>query len=465
VAILAALVLPAAAALIAHGGAFPRGQVAFAVSSVAATLAVSALAGWSGAALRSPAILALVGLAVVSALSALWTIGSPDDALRWGAVIAGLALIALASSIAAERIGAVPIAALIAVLAAAAGLVGLYGVGARVEPLAQRLGGQWSAGGLLEYSPALALIQVASLPVLMASMARDRDGLAGLAAFGAGVAGAVLTLAGSRVELAIGIGVVGACAMAARWVGVSAVMILAAAGVAATAGGLADAVAGGYARPYAVGGDAPRLAALAAIVVGAPVLWLVQRRALRGWASGAGPARGLAVAAVTVPVSAALLAAALTPDSGPQAEPVSGFAHGRPALWGAAVDAAADRPLGGAGSLSFYDASFPYQDPPAVRFAHSLPLESWVELGAAGAVLAVILYAGTAALVWSRRGTATAWLIGPGALAFLLANLFDWPWHLPAAGAVFALCLGALASPAENALGSGKARRPARAPP
>jgi hypothetical protein len=31
-------------------------------------------------------------------------------------------------------------------------------------------------------------------------------------------------------------------------------------------------------------------------------------------------------------------------------------------------------------------------------------------------------------------------------IAFLIANLFDWPWHLPVAGAVFALALGALAA-------------------
>ena len=95
----------------------------------------------------------MAGLAVVSALSAAWTIASPGDALRWGAVIGGLLLIALASSIVSERIGAAPIAALIAVLAVGAGLIGLYGVGARVEPLAQRLGGQWSAGGPLEARP------------------------------------------------------------------------------------------------------------------------------------------------------------------------------------------------------------------------------------------------------------------------------------------------------------------------
>ena len=408
-------------------------------------MGVIALGGWSGRALRTPVTLALAGLALLSALSAAWTIASPTAALRWAAVIAALVLVALSASIVTERIGARPIAALIAVLAGAAGLVGLYGAGARVEPLAQRLGGQWSAGGPLEYSPALALMQVSALPVLMAAMARCRQGWAALAGAGAGVAGAALALAGSRVELVLGIGIAAACCLTARRaIGVRPALILSAAALVATAGGIADAVAGSYVRPYVVGGDVPRLAGLAAIVIGAPGLWLLQRRALRASTSGSGRARAVAAAAVTLPLIGALLAAALTPDSGPQAEPVSGFAHGRPALWEAAVDVAEDRPLSGSGSLSFYDASLAYQEPPAVRFAHNLPLESWAELGAAGAMLTLLLYAGSLALVWSRRCTAAAWLVGPGTLAFLLANLFDWPWHLPAAGAIFALSLGAL---------------------
>ena len=147
-------------ALISHGGFFPRGQTAFALASVATFVIVLALVGWTPATVKSPAVLALAGLAALSAVSAFWTVASSDDALRWAAVIAGLVLVALASAAASSRVGIVPVAATIAVLAAIAGLIGLYGAGARVEPLAQRLGGQWSPGGPLEYSPALALMHV-----------------------------------------------------------------------------------------------------------------------------------------------------------------------------------------------------------------------------------------------------------------------------------------------------------------
>jgi hypothetical protein len=36
-------------------------------------------------------------------------------------------------------------------------------------------------------------------------------------------------------------------------------------------------------------------------------------------------------------------------------------------------------------------------------------------------------------------------------LAFLLTNLFDWPWHVPAAGAIFAIAVGGLAGSVREA--------------
>jgi O-antigen ligase len=256
----------------------------------------------------------------------------------------------------------------------------------------------------------------------------------------------VVALAGSRVELAIALAVVLACALTARLVGRSATTILAAAALGATAGGAADAIAGGYVPPYVTGGDAPRLAGLAAVVIGAGMLWHLQRRTLIAAAGGSRSTRTMAVAAVVVivPLACALVAAAVTPDSGAEAEPVSGFAHGRIEQWRAAVDTAEDRPLEGSGALSFYVASARYQEPPPVRFAHNLPLENWAELGTAGAALTLILYLGCAGLVWSRRGCPAVWLLGPAVVGFLVANLFDWPWHVPASGAVFAIALGAL---------------------
>ncbi len=418
--------------------------------AVSTSAAVVALAGWSPSAPRSPAVLALAGLAALSALSAAWTVASASDALRWGAVIGALTLIAVSASIVCARVGPMPIAAVIAIAAAVAGAVGLYGAGARVEPLAQRLGGQWSPAGR------------------RAARARPR------AASGIGAAGADgghgpspatawRRLRGSERRSRVrswrspapgwssrsGIAVAIACALtASRSIQVKATTTLAAAALAASAGGAADAVAGSYADPYVTGGNAPRLVGLAAIAISAAGLWALQRRALDAARSGRRSARARATAAVVVPLAAALLAAGLTPDSGPQAEPVAGFAHGRVAYWEAAVETASDRPLAGFGSLAFYQASLPYQDPPAVLFAHNLPLETWVELGVAGALLVAILYGGSAALVWSRRRSAAAWLLAPAVLAV--------PGREPARLAVAHPGLQAQSSPS----GRDRSRRP-----
>ena len=47
-------------------------------------------------------------------------------------------------------------------------------------------------------------------------------------------------------------------------------------------------------------------------------------------------------------------------------------------------------------------------------------------------------------LIDHARGRPDAWLVVPGVLAFLAANLVDWEWYLPLAGAAWALALGAV---------------------
>ncbi len=66
-------------------------------------------------------------------------------------------------------------------------------------------------------------------------------------------------------------------------------------------------------------------------------------------------------------------------------------------------------------------------------------------IGAAEGALAVALVALIVALVVRNLATAAGWLLGPGAVAYLVAMLIDWPWHVPAASATFAFILGALA--------------------
>jgi O-antigen ligase len=121
-----------------------------------------------------------------------------------------------------------------------------------------------------------------------------------------------------------------------------------------------------------------------------------------------------------------------------------GLVHGRTVQWHAAINTWLDRPLVGAGAGTYYQASLPHQGMSPTRFAHDLPLELAAELGVGGLALGVALYAAaTLALVRTRK-TAVAWLLGPAVATFLIANLFDWPWHLAGLGAVWSCAVGAL---------------------
>lgn len=225
----------------------------------------------------------------------------------------------------------------------------------------------------------------------------------------------------------------------------------------------AHVVMGGYAGPGASGGDASRLLGLLAIVGAGVAAWAAVLRMLPGSsrvprerrAGGggrdAGPGRGSGRAAAAAGVGLALaaavalagLAAFSTDTEAPGVEPVSGFDHGRAEEWGVAVDAALERPLVGAGADA-YALAAAEQGGGTTLYAHSLPLESWAELGPLGLALVVALYASTGALIWRLRGDPRAWLVAPAVAVFLLANLVDWPWHLAGAGAVWAAALGAL---------------------
>ncbi|HWF24030.1 MAG TPA: O-antigen ligase family protein, partial [Solirubrobacteraceae bacterium] len=123
-------------------------------------------------------------------------------------------------------------------------------------------------------------------------------------------------------------------------------------------------------------------------------------------------------------------------------EPNGGLFHGRLHLWDAALKVFAARPLAGSGADSFIVASARYQRSGPIAFAHDLPLELAAELGVVGLLLSLGLYATTGSALWRARNRAAAWLLGPGAGAFLAAGLIDWPWHLAGSGAVWAACTG-----------------------
>jgi O-antigen ligase len=179
------------------------------------------------------------------------------------------------------------------------------------------------------------------------------------------------------------------------------------------------AVAGGV---LALAGSRLSLA-MAVVVVG---VWIASRAHAR--------ARVATPAVLVVALLAGSLAFGLGGD----------FLHGRASTWGAALDTFADRPLAGAGADAFLAGSARHQGGQTVVFAHNLPLELAAELGVAGLLLAIALYATTLMALWRARETAAARLLGPAAAAFLVASLLDWPWHLAGSGAVWALAIGSV---------------------
>jgi hypothetical protein len=343
------------------------------------------------------------------------------------------------------RLGTVErIALVIALLAGITALMGLLGVALREEPWAQRIGGTWRPGGTFEYPPALALLQVSALPVLLTWMQRSRESVAMAATLGAALAAVTLALSESRLQ----VGLAGLVALApvvwpSATVGASRLRSAVAVALLLALGAAAALVVGGYSRPAATAGDAGRLLALAVVIGTAPTVWLMLRRVLPAGGTERRPRlrnrRAVAIGALAVAV---LVAAALLVS--PPVKGSGGFTPGRVELWGDAIATAAERPLAGWGIESFLVASAERQGEAPVRFAHDLPIELFVELGIAGLLLSLALYATSArALVRARTGAA-AWLLGPAVAAFLVANLVDWTWHLAGAAAVWALALGGL---------------------
>jgi O-antigen ligase len=376
----------------AGGGFGASARLCFAALAGAALLAALASAPEAVSVLvRQPAIVLLVALSALSALSALWSEGAPIDALRWALVVAGYAAVAIAAGAVAWRSGAGVLAVGIAAAATACAVIGLTATALHAEPSALLLDGAWRPAGPFEYPPALAMLQVAALPILLWAVARCRGALRVAAALATAIALATVILSGSRLQL-----------------GFAFLLLLGAA-------------AGAH------------------------------RGLFRSAESQRAPGRLGAAAAVIATLTACLAIAsiALTPgqDNGPLGVDLS---HGRGHTWSAAVETAGERPWLGSGAETFELASARNQGGTALHFAHNLPLEAWTELGVAGLALVLGLYATVGAAVWRVRRLPEVWLFGPGATLFLVANLVDWPWHLAGLGAVWAVCLGGVLAAASR---------------
>jgi len=447
-AVLIALLLGAAGVAVFWDGGFdavPQWTFA-AIGAAAALVALATDRERARELLTGAPVLVLLGIGVLDAISAAWTISSPSAALRAGAVAAGYAALVLAAGVAAQP--AQRVAAVIAGAAGATALMGLASAAVFSTAYAERIEGAWRPEGPFGYPPALALVQVFALPVMLGAMARARPLLAGIAAAGAATSAGVLVLNANRVSLGLAALVVGiALVLPERTVGAQRPLVLGAVVLLVGAGVAFHELMGSWVSRHAEAGAGRAMSTLA-VVGGLGAAWLLIRPGLSNSLLLAGKVSGkravvAGIAVLAVAVTAGLLSSGAL--SARRFHSHQGFTHGRTWMWSAGYHAALDRPLRGFGAGSFYRATVARQPGHGrvTRFAHNLPLELAVETGIAGLLLGLALYAVVGRSLWRARGSPALWLLGPAVAAFLLSNLVDWPWHLAGVGALFALALGA----------------------
>jgi len=272
------------------------------------------------------------------------------------------------------------VAGLIVTVAMVAGLSGLIGVAIEHPGLTSALQGATAADGLIGYSTALGLIQLASIPIWVRFAAKGGIRIRRVSLVALVITGMAIVAAHSRLVTA----------MAA----VLAVVILV--------------------WPLRILGAGRDRALLP----------------LAAWFSGV-----LVVAVLGVAGGSGLSSTAQ--------QVKQDVDHGRIGLWQDSLPAVGKKPVSGHGAGSFFVSTRTGQASP-VLYAHNMVVESAVENGIAGAILMAIVFAGALIESWRRRWHEPAWDFLPLVAGFVLLGLTDWVWHLSAVGAIWALALGSV---------------------
>ncbi len=188
------------------------------------------------------------------------------------------------------------------------------------------------------------------------------------------------------------------------------------------------------------------------VALAAALQWFAIGRPQRTWPVV--PARRLAGLAV---VTALILVPVVTALAGSGGGGGAGFGattsrlgsanSNRADYWRVAWDAAGDQPLRGLGPGGFgpvWLRERPY--PEAVKDAHSLPLETLLELGLVGLALLLTLVGAVAVAARDALRVNAALAAGPAAVVatwFVHASI-DWDWEMPALTLVAVACAGLL---------------------
>jgi hypothetical protein len=432
-----------------NGGGFNHPSralfVAFAGLALLVAATVDVAAVLAGARTLIP--MTLGALAILSLVSAVWTVGSPAGAVRSGLVIAGYGAIYVVASVLAARAGSWPLAALLGGLGVIEAVLALHAVATHTLPDAELLGSTWRPGGTFEYPPALAILEVGALPVFSSTMIRDSRVLAGGAAAAATLAGAVLGLSAGRLGIGLAVLTLGALALRPRSSRQQRTAAIATCALVAFGALIASSILETHVGRVTAGTGAANTLALLAIALALGVAWLATRGATakrNSWSTG------LVVGAIVLVVLAGAAVALRLARTAPAhhqphaSKHGSDLLHGRLHEWDAALQTWLSRPLLGGGASSYHVASRRYQGRSFSIYAHDLPLELAAELGIAGFLLALLLYAGAVRMVLKVRREPVFWLLAPIVIAFLVSNLVDWTWHLAGLSAVWAAGVGTL---------------------
>ena len=398
-------------------------------------------------ALRSPLALPVLALALLTALTFIvpsWAETLPDQVTRLGLLTLAYTLLAASGLVLASRFGALPVLLLVAVTATVAGAMGLWGFATIDEELAGLNQGDFVPVGPLAYRNTLALLCVSALiPLGRWAIPAVRDatsvGISIASGLALGISAIVVAVSLSEFALAFsGLLVLAVLVWPGPSVGVpvrKALAPLLAAGLVAFAAWVV------YRKllPLPPEPDGIRLTlALCLVAVTPALVWgisLATERLSEGSARRAG--YGLVGLGAL-----ALLVVAIGPGL------PTGSAELRGRYYEVVIDALYDEPLAGVGPGNYFQSTYSSQLfllGSNNKFAHTIPGEMWVELGLAGLLATLLLYAGAVRDAWRTRRVPNAALLAPFVLGFLLSGLIDWSWHIPAMTALWAAALGAVA--------------------
>lgn len=131
----------------------------------------------------------------------------------------------------------------------------------------------------------------------------------------------------------------------------------------------------------------------------------------------------------------------------------------RQLTWNSAWDAFRERPVRGWGLGAFYEIYARFQEAQFTKYAHNLLLQTAVDTGIIGAgllavfLIYVLLLAGAGLLAPAARAVLRRqrWVDDPvsgalavAALVFIIYNMFDWEWYVPALTAWFIVVVACL---------------------